>query len=120
MVELLATVAIIGIISFMAIPQVTRMRSEAETNLAYSRAEAINLAIANHIQVRGRSQAISDWNADTAEAARYNLIRPYLSFSEGTLSGYLPGGWDIDFQNIALEPLRKVTLKDPSGAVKRY
>jgi prepilin-type N-terminal cleavage/methylation domain-containing protein len=38
LVELLAAVTIVGIMAFFAIPQVTRMRGDAEVNLAISRA----------------------------------------------------------------------------------
>ena len=115
MVELLATVAIIGIISFIAIPQVTRMRSDAEKNLAISRAEALNMAMANLIAVRGRSQAASDWTGAADDNGRYTLIRPYLAFAETSLTSYLPGGYDIDFPT-GLEPLTKVVLRDPNSA----
>ncbi len=114
MVELLATVAVIGIISFMAIPQVTRMRSDAEQNLAISRAEAINLAMANLIQTRGRSQAISDWASSGTNDSRYLLLRPYIAFAEGSLAAYLPGGYTINFPAL-LEPLTKVVLQDPNS-----
>ncbi|MDB6140850.1 MAG: hypothetical protein JWO94_3922, partial [Verrucomicrobiaceae bacterium] len=89
LVELLATVAIIGIITFMAIPQVTRMRSDAERNLAIARAESLNLAVASMIQIRGRSQASLDW-AGKDDNAHYALVTPYLSFAEVSLSLYLP------------------------------
>lgn len=115
MVELLATVAVIGIISFIAIPQVTRMRSDAEQNLAISRAEAINLAMANLIQTRGRAQAANDWTSAGTDDGRYLLLRPYIAFAEGSRAAYLPGGYTIRFPN-TLEPLTKVTLQDPNSA----
>ena len=115
MVELLATVAVIGIISFMAIPQVTRMRSDAEQNLAISRAETLNLAMANLVQTRGRSQAAADWTAAGNDNGRYTLLRPYLGFAETSLIGYMPGGWDVDFPNALTDQLTKVALKDSNG-----
>ena len=44
LVEMMACVSIIGIIAFLAIPSVARMRSDSEKNLAIARAEALNLA----------------------------------------------------------------------------
>ena len=41
LVEMMACVSIIGIIAFMAIPSVTRMRGDSERNLAIARAEAV-------------------------------------------------------------------------------
>ena len=114
LVELLATVAIIGIITFMAVPQVTQMRADAERNLAISRAESLNLAVASMIQIRGRTQASLDW-AGKDDNGHYQLIMPYLSYAESTLAAYLPSGWDIDFPSV-LDPLQKVVLKDATSA----
>ena len=113
LVELLATVAIIGIITFMAIPQVTQMRSDAERTLAISRAESLNLAVASMIQMRGRTQAALDW-AGKDDNGHYDLIKPYLSFAESTLSIYMPSGYDVDFPSV-LDPLQKVVLKDTTS-----
>ncbi len=113
LVELLTAVAIIGLISFMAFPKVTSMRAEGEKNLAIARAEAVNLAIANMIQVRGRSQASIDWAGKTDDQ-RYQLIYLYLAFGETTLVAYMPSGYDIDFPS-TLDRLTKVVLKDPSS-----
>ncbi|MDB6075856.1 MAG: hypothetical protein JWO89_3496 [Verrucomicrobiaceae bacterium] len=114
LVELLATVAIIGIITFMAIPQVTRMRGDAERNLSIARAESLNLAVASMIQIRGRTQAQLDW-VGKDDNAHYDLVKPYLSFAESTLSLYLPGGYDVDFPS-TLDPLQKVVLKDATAS----
>ena len=45
LIEALATVAIIGIITFLAIPNIVKMRSDGERNMAVARAEAFNLGI---------------------------------------------------------------------------
>lgn len=115
MVELLATVAVIGIISFLAVPQVTRMRTDAEETLAVSRAEALNLAMANLIQTRGRARAITEWTDAGTNDGRYNLLRPYIAFAEGSLASYLPGGYTISFPT-SIETLTKVTLQDPNNS----
>ena len=93
LVEMMACVSIIGIIAFMAIPSVTRMRSDSERNLAIARAEALNLAQASYIQVNGRTQAALNWSAATSAEAKYTLLRPYLSFSETTLATFMPSGY---------------------------
>ncbi len=117
LIELLAAVAIIGIMAFLAIPQVTRMRSDGERNLAISRAEALNLATASLIQIRGRTQAISiDWPAASTNDLRYAAVRPYLAYSETTLALYMPSGYSVTFPT-SLEPLRKVTLSDSAGQI---
>ncbi len=118
LVELLATVAIIGIITFMAIPQVSQMRSDAERNLAISRAESLNLAVASMIQTRGRTQASLDW-AGGNDNSHYTLILPYLSFADATLSLYMPSGYSVNFPS-QLDPLQKVVLRDATSTQIYY
>jgi len=114
LVELLATIAIIGLISFLAIPHVINMRSDGEKNLAIARAESLNMAVASLIQIRGRTQAGLDW-AGKDDNARYLLLTPYLGFAEANLTSYLPSGYDVDFTDFSTGVLNKVVLKDSSS-----
>ena len=114
LVELLATVAIIGLISFLAIPHVVNLRSDGEKNLAIARAESLNMAVASMIQVRGRIQAGIDW-AGKDDNMRYKELMPYLGFAEANLASYLPSGYDVDFSDISSGTLNKVVLKDSSN-----
>jgi prepilin-type N-terminal cleavage/methylation domain-containing protein len=113
LVEMMACVSIIGIIAFLAIPSVARMRSDSEKNLAIARAEALNLAQASFIQVRGRSQAAADWTAAASTTAKYNLLLPYLSYAETTLTAFMPSGYSVTFPSSILS-MSKVGLKDPN------
>lgn len=115
LVEMMACVSIIGIIAFLAIPSVARMRSDSERNLAIARAEALNLAQASFIQVRGRSQAATDWAAANS-TAKYNLLRPYLSYSEATVSAFMPSGYSVSFPASILS-MSKVALTGPTGTI---
>lgn len=119
LVELLASVAIIGIIAFLAIPHISNMRADGERNLAIARAEALNMGIASLIQTRGRTQAVLDWAGKT-DAQRYDLLRPYLGFAEASLTAYLPSGYDVDFPDIASGTLNKVILKGATSAQIYY
>jgi prepilin-type N-terminal cleavage/methylation domain-containing protein len=115
LVEMLAAVAIIGVISFLALPNLVKMRGDAERNLAIARCESINMAMATYIQVRGRVQAVSDFNGASTAQAKYALFSPYLSFSEGNLTDYIPNGYSITFNTI--DPLKKVTLTGSTGVI---
>ena len=108
LVEMLASVAIIGTITFLAIPNLVKMRGDAERNIAIARAEAINMSMATLIQVRGRTQAVTDWSGATTDQAKYTLLNPYLAYAETNLTDYIPNGYTITFNS--LDPLRKVTL----------
>lgn len=116
LVEMMACVSIIGIIAFMAIPSVTRMRGDSERNLAIARAESLNLAQASYIQVRGRTQAALEWTAASTPDAKYQLLRNYLSFAEPTLSLYLPSGYSVAFPP-TITSMVKVTLTSPTGTI---
>jgi len=116
LVEMMACVSIIGIIAFMAIPSVTRMRSDSERNLAIARAEALNLAQASFIQMRGRTQAALDWTAASTTQAKYTLLLPYLSFSESTLSSFMPLGYSVTFP-ATITSMQKASLTGPTGTI---
>jgi prepilin-type N-terminal cleavage/methylation domain-containing protein len=116
MVEMLACVAIIGIISFLAVPSITRMRTDSERNLAIARAESLNLAQATLIQVRGRSQAALDWSGASSNEAKYTLLRPYLSYAETSLTAFLPAGYSLSFP-ASITTMTKASLSGPSGNI---
>lgn len=115
LIEMLSAVAIIGVISFLAIPNLVKMRSDSERNLAIGRAEAINMAMATFIQARGRTQANTDWTAATTAQAKYALVAPYLSFAETNLTDFIPNGYSVTFNT--LDPIRKVTLKQSTTTI---
>ena len=116
LVEMIACVSIIGIIAFMAIPSVTRMRGDSERNLAIARAESLNLAQASYIQVRGRTQAALDWVAASSNDAKYALLRPYLSYAETTLTAFMPTGYLVTFPP-SITSMTKVSLTSPTGII---
>ncbi len=120
MVEMIACVSIIGIIAFLAIPSITRMRGDSERNLAIARAEALNLSMSTYMQVVGRTQASVNWGGvGTPSATRYNLLRPYLAYSESTLDGFLPTQYGIVFPD-SIVTMTKVRLTAPGGGVIAY
>lgn len=119
MVELLAAVAIMGIIAFMAIPSVTKMRSDGERNLAISRVESLNIAMASFVQAEGRSRAENQWQSATSNTAKYTLLRPYLAFAEDTLTRFMPSGYTINF-GLSVVALQKTTLTGPGNVTIRY
>lgn len=115
LVEMLASVAIIGVISFLALPNLVKMRSDSERNLAVARCEALNMAMATYIQVRGRVQAASDFAGASTAQAKYALIASYLAFSETNLTDFIPSGYSVTFNTI--DPLKKVTLQQGTTVI---
>ena len=101
LVEVLAAVAIIGVVIFLAIPNIVKIREDAEENLAKSRADALNVAAAAYFQAVGPQTALSNWTAAADNDARYGLIRPYLAFAptNTAISGYMPKNYFLSFNS---------------------
>lgn len=119
LVEALATVAIIGIITFIALPNIIKMRRDAERNTAIARAEALNLAIAAYVQAKGIDVAAREWELKNA-AERYAALRPYLAFAPETLNQYVSHPYELDLQGYDIEvdkPLAKITLTEAVASV---
>lgn len=102
LVELLIVLVILGVVMFLAIPNIVQVRSDSEDNLARSRAEALNVAAAAYFQAVGNQAATTAWSA-AGNDARYVLVSPYLAFAPATLSSYMPSGYSVTF---ASDPLR--------------
>lgn len=116
LVEMMACVSIIGIIAFLAIPSITGMRQQGEDNLAITRAEALNVAQATFIQAKGRTEAARLWQGAGSDQAKFELIRPYLSYPEATLTLYLPSGYLVQFPE-RITDMKKVSLRSGSQVI---
>lgn len=118
LVEVLAAVAIIGVITFLAIPNIVRVKQDSEDNLARARADALNVAVAAYFQAVGRNVALSNWTS-TDNNGRYNLITPYLAYAPGALTNYMPSGYSIVFSTN--QPHRvKAVLQGPGSTNMAY
>lgn len=116
LVEVLAAVGIIGIIAFLALPNIIAIKQDSERNLAISRAEAVNMAIASYVQAKGRATAVSTWSGLASDNARYAEIAPYLAFAPDRFSDFQPGGFTIDIPD-DLTKLTKSVLKEGTTTV---
>jgi prepilin-type N-terminal cleavage/methylation domain-containing protein len=92
LVEVLAAVAIIGILVFIAIPNVIQSRRDAEEHFAIGRAEALNSSMSNYIQANGRANASMAWAGKT-NTERYSLVSGYLAYAPNTIADYQPNGY---------------------------
>jgi len=113
LVEVLAAVAIIGVVIFLAIPNIVKVREDAEESLAKSRADALNVAAAAYFQAVGTQTAAGQWATDNN--ARYSLIKPYLAFAPASLSDYMPKNYFVNFHTNS--PHRIKAILDYSNAV---
>jgi prepilin-type N-terminal cleavage/methylation domain-containing protein len=97
LVEVLIVVTIIGIIAFLAIPNVVQVRRDSEDNLARARAEALNIAAASYVQAVGVQAALADWSAANTNDC-YVRISPYLAFAPSTIAEFMPTGYAVTFK----------------------
>ena len=114
LVEVLAAVSIIGIIAFLAIPNIVAIKQDSERNLAISRAEAVNMAIVSYIQSNGKAAVAPGWSA-LNDQQRYTLLIPYLSFAPANLTDFIPKGYSATLP-ANLNALTKSVLTDTSTA----
>lgn len=112
LVEVLAAVSIIGIIAFLAIPNIVAIKQDSERNLAISRAESVNMAVVSYIQSNGRSNVAPGWTA-LNDQQRYALLIPYLSFAPANLAEFVPNGYSLTLPT-NLNALTKSILTDTS------
>lgn len=94
--EVLAAVAIIGIIVFIAIPNVVQSRRDAEEHFAITRAEGLNIAVSQYLQASGRGNAGVAW-APKNNTERYDLVKGYLAYAPAALTDYTPNGYTFTF-----------------------
>jgi prepilin-type N-terminal cleavage/methylation domain-containing protein len=112
LVEVLAAVSIIGIITFLAIPNIVAIKGDSERNLAIARAEALNMATVSYIQANGRGNVATSWAA-LSNQNRYAALVPYLSFAPANLTDYTPAGYSLVLP-ANLNQLTKSQLTDTS------
>jgi type II secretory pathway pseudopilin PulG len=108
LVEVLAAVTIIGVVIFLAIPNIVQVRRDAEENLAKSRADALNVAVAAYFQAAGSGKALTDWSGKTT-SQRFDLVSRYLAFAPTNFTSYMPKGYSVTF-NETLPNKIKATL----------
>ena len=116
LVEVLAAVAIIGVITFLAIPNIVAVKQDAEMNLAISRAEAVNMSMAAFIQAVGRTNANTIWSTKNTAQLRYETLAPFLAFAPSNKTDYMPAGYDVTLPT-SIATLTKVPLSGPNGTI---
>lgn len=112
LVEVLAAVSIIGIIAFLAIPNIVAIKQDSERNLAIARAEAVNMAIVSYMQSHGKAAVAPAW-LGYDDQQRYALLIPYLSFAPANLTDFIPAGYGMTLPT-DLNTLTKSVLTDLS------
>jgi type II secretory pathway pseudopilin PulG len=118
LVEVLAAVTIIGIITFLAIPNIVRIKEDGEENLARARTETLNMAIASYVQSVGGTAAESDWQLETTPAGYYGLISPFIAFAEADLGTFMPTGYGTtNWPTSVSPPNNRVRAVAPDGTV---
>ena len=116
LVEVLAAVAIIGIITFLAIPNIVAVKQDSETNMAISRAEALNIALVSYVQANGHENENEYWNRQSNAQGRYSLLSSYLAFAPSNLFEYMPSGYQISLPT-DIGKISKVQLRGPYGEI---
>jgi prepilin-type N-terminal cleavage/methylation domain-containing protein len=109
LIEALAAVAIVGIVTFLALPNIVKLRTDGERNIAIARAEAFNMGVAAYVQSLGLSAAAADWTPLSADH-RYGRVRPFLAFAPQTLAEYVSTPYSLDVANYTISTSGTATL----------
>ena len=109
LVEVLAAVAIIGIIVFLALPNVIQAKRDTEEQMVITRAEGLNMSISAYVTANGRSNAGAAWahTDNSTHAAKYLLVKGYMAYAPTILGDYQPNGYAFEFGSLD----QKVTIK---------
>lgn len=114
LVEVLAAIAVIGIITFLAIPNIVQVKTDSENGLALARAASLNMAMASYLKDQGTS-ATSFWNSSTNADARYTALAPYLAFAPADFGDYVPADYTFSFPANLSSPM-SVTFPGETNA----
>jgi len=114
LVEVLAAVSIIGVITFLAIPNIVAVKQDSEKNVAIARAEAANMALAAYIQALGRTNAIDQWGDRNTPQSKYEGLAPFLAFAPADREDYMPEGYSLAYP-ASIAVLAKIPLLDAAG-----
>jgi prepilin-type N-terminal cleavage/methylation domain-containing protein len=118
LVEVLAAISIIGIVTFLAIPNIVRIKQDGEDNLARARAETLNMAIASYVQAVGTNAAATAWSG-ASDSARYtNCLARYISFAETNLTSFTPSGYSFTLPASIVPMTSKTSISNTSRAVE--
>lgn len=120
LVEVLAAITIIGIITFLAVPNIVRVKQDAEDNLARARAETLNMAISSYVQAVGTNAAQTAWSGSANDNARYLLVAPYVAFAEANITNFTPGGYTYTLPANISPLTTKVRISAPTTTNLTY
>ncbi len=83
-------IGVLGILLFLAFPNIVQVKSDSEKDLAKARAETLNLAAAAYFQAVGTNAAASNWAGKSDEDRYADLLRGYIAFPATSLSNFMP------------------------------
>ena len=115
LIELLIVITILGVVLFLAFPNIVQVKSDSERELAKARAEALNIAAAAYVQ----NQSLGNWGTLTEEQ-RYQEVKGYIAFPAASLSNFMPSSdYSISFNSTNPHKI-KATLYGPGSNVIAY
>ncbi len=113
--ELLIVLTILGLLLYLAFPNIVQVKSDSELQLAKARAEALNMAAAAYVQ----SQGLGNWSS-LGEEERYLAIKPFIAFPADDLASFLPSSdFGVSFNPTSPHKI-KATLSGPGDTNVTY
>lgn len=116
LIEIVITVAILGVLALVAIPFLGGVREAANDSRVSALCEALDQA--KQAYRLDNAGAAAAWTGAANDEARYTLISPYLPQATATLhgvGGYIPTGYTVTLNGLTA----RATATGPNGAVPR-
>jgi type II secretory pathway pseudopilin PulG len=112
LVEGIGMTVLVGIMSTLAFPAISGLRSAGQDQQAIGVAQALNQAQQTY-QLRV-ANSTTNWAGAASSDAKYQLISPYVPYAADTLEDYEPSGYTLALGN---NLSTKVVITGPNGTV---
>jgi prepilin-type N-terminal cleavage/methylation domain-containing protein len=112
--EILLTLVIMGYMYFALAPNSANTKNAAEVSLMKTRASSLNYAQTEFVAANGTNNAVTLWQAQANDDARYLLLTPYLQYPPTTLETFELNGFSFTF---AADPRNPVSLYQGSTLI---
>lgn len=112
LVEGIGMMVLVGIMSTLAFPAISGLRSAGQDQQAIGIAQALNQAQQTYL-LRVANSA-TNWAGAANSDAKYQLISPYIPYAADTLEDYEPSGYTLTLGSTLNT---KVIISGSSGAV---
>lgn len=113
LLEIVVAVFLVGILATLAVRNLSAAKSSSEEQSMRQKAVELNNYMGEYITSQSVRRAVTKWSGKSNDE-RYQLLRPFMQFSNETLDKYVLDGYSVTFPD---DPRQQVTLSGPDGVI---